>query len=385
MRILMVSMFANHFFNWADQLKDSGHEILWIDVFDNGEQVERINWIDQTVNWKRKLEYPGRQFIKKNFHSFYKILSRYFEKSLSEIVEDKIIEFKPDVVQSFVLFSACTPILEVIQKYPDIKWIYSAWGNDLYYFQNEADYLKDIKEVLPRVDYMFADCKRDHDIAVEYGFQGEFLGDFPGGGGYDLSPVEKILVPEERDLILIKGYQALFGECIPVLKAIEKLQSELIDIKIKVFGADPEVVEFVKKSELNHWNNFEVFEQIGRVEVLDLMNKAKIYIGNSISDGMPNTLLEAIISGAFPIQSDPGGATSEIIEDGLNGLLIPDPMNVDGIKNLILKSLEQPEILEKAFQYNLEMVRPKLERTFVKQEVLKKYEQVEKDLNMSHG
>jgi glycosyltransferase involved in cell wall biosynthesis len=115
------------------------------------------------------------------------------------------------------------------------------------------------------------------------------------------------------------------------------------------------------------------------------MNKAKIYIGNSISDGMPNTLLEAIISGAFPIQSDPGGATSEIIEDGLNGLLILNPMNVDGIKNLILKSLEQPEILEKAFHYNLEMVRPKLERTFVKQEVLKKYEQVEKDLNMSHG
>jgi hypothetical protein len=385
MRILMVSMFANHFFNWADQLKDSGHEILWIDVFDNGEQVERINWMEQTVNWKRKLDYPGRQFIKKNFHSFYKILSRYFEKSLSKMVEEKIIEFKPDVVQSFVLFSACTPILVVMQKYPEIKWIYSAWGNDLFYFQNDSDYLKDIKRVLPRVDYMFADCKRDNDIAVKYGFQGEFLGDFPGGGGYVLYPAEKNLIPSERDLILIKGYQALFGECIPVLKAIEKLQSELSDIQVKVFGADPEVVEYVKKAELNHWNNFEVLEQIGRVEVLDLMNKAKIYIGNSISDGMPNTLLEAIISGAFPIQSDPGGATSEIIEDGLNGLLILNPMNVDGIKNLILKSLEQPEILEKAFHYNLEMVRPKLERTFVKQEVLKKYEQVEKDLNMSHG
>lgn len=381
----MVSMFAGHFFNWADQLKDSGHEILWIDVFDNGQEVERINWMEQTVNWKRKFDYPGRQFLKKNFHFFYEALSAYIERPLSDIFEEKLKEFKPDVVQSFVLFSACTPILKVMQTHPQITWIYSAWGNDLYYFQNEANYLKDIKSVLPRVDYMFADCTRDYHIAQKYGFEGKFLGSFPGGGGYELEPKENLIHPSKRNLILIKGYQELFGECIPVLRAIENLKSELKDFKFVVFGVEPKVIEFIQTSELKNWPNFNLLKQIGRAKVIELMGQAKIYIGNSISDGMPNTLLEAIISGAFPIQSNPGGATAEIIEEGLNGLLIKDPLNVDEIQSVILKSLNNPGLVENAFFYNIEKLRPELERKTIKQQVLQRYNQVEKDLNTRNG
>lgn len=382
MKILMVSMFANHFFNWADQLKDAGHEILWIDVFDNGQEVERINWMGQTVNWKRKYDYPGRQFVKKNFPGLYDRLSKFSERSLAEIFEEKIKEFKPDVVQSFVLFSACAPILKSMKTYPEIKWIYSAWGNDLYYFQNEPDYLEDIKRVMPRLDYMFADCKRDHDIARKYGFKGEFLGVFPGGGGYELIPVEKLNPPAKRKIILIKGYQELFGECIPVLKAIADLKPELKNFDIVVFGAEPEVITFIEDSgEFDDWSNFKVLRSIGRSEVLSLMEKARIYIGNSISDGMPNTLLEAIISGAFPIQSNPGGVTAEILEDGRNGLLIKEPLNTKEIRSLILKNISEPDLVENAFKYNLEQLRPKLEREYIKKKVLEKYKRVEKELN----
>ena len=385
MRILMVSMFANHFFNWADQLKDSGHEILWIDVFDNGTEVEKINWMKQTVNWKRKFDYPGRQFLKKNLPAAYKALSGLLEKDLPEIFEEKLKEFKPDVVQSFVLFSACAPILEVMQKHREIKWIYSAWGNDLYYFQNEADYLRDIKNVLPRLDYMFADCKRDHHIAVKYGFRGEFLGDFPGGGGYEINSEEDLLPPENRKVILVKGYQELFGECIPVLKVLQGMRSELSEFEIIVFGAESQVVEYVEGSNFYNWPNFNLFKNIGRGEVLELMRKAKIYIGNSISDGMPNTLLEAIISGAFPIQSNPGGASAEIIENGLNGLLIEDPVDQQEIRALIVRSLNDKELVDKAFKHNLKLISPKLEREYIRARVLEKYKQVENDLSAIDG
>ena len=52
------------------------------------------------------------------------------------------------------------------------------------------------------------------------------------------------------------------------------------------------------------------------------MSKSFVYIGNSISDGMPNTMLEAMTMGAFPIQSNPGGVTEEIVENEVNGLLL---------------------------------------------------------------
>ncbi|MDR5589710.1 glycosyltransferase [Christiangramia sp. SM2212] len=377
MKILMVSMFANHFFNWTNQLKDSGHEVYWIDVFDNGAEVNKIGWVHQSVNWKRRVDFPGRQTLKLKFPKLYKGIQVFNERKLSDIVEKKIREIEPDIVQSFVLFSACAPILKVMNKYPDLKWVYSAWGNDLYFFQNDPDYLKDIRLVLPRVNYMFADCLRDYEIAKKYGFTGKFLGVYPGGGGYDFQLENEIKSVEERQVILIKGYQDLFGECIPVLKAIQSVKSQLDNFEIVVFGAEKEAIKYFENSELVNYSNFKLYQKIGRNEVMTLMGKSLIFIGNSISDGMPNTLLEAIIMGAFPIQSNPGGVTEEIIEDQKNGFLIQDPLNVDEISKLILKAINNKSFIEAAVEFNFKEVKPKLERKFVRQEVLKKYSFIE--------
>jgi glycosyltransferase involved in cell wall biosynthesis len=381
MKILMVSMFANHFFNWTNQLKDSGHEVFWIDVFDNGTKVDKIDWVHQTVDWKRRIDFPGRQTLKLRFPTIYKGIQFFNERKLADIFEEKLKEIQPDIVQSFVLFSACAPILEVMNRYPNLKWVYSAWGNDLYFFQNEPNYLKDIKLVLPRVNFMFADCLRDYEIAKEYGFNGVFLGAYPGGGGYEFLIENEIKSIEERRVILVKGYQDLFGECIPVLKAIQRLNSQLEEFDIVVFGAEKETVKYVENSDLINYPNFNLYKKIGRHEVMTLMGKSLIFIGNSISDGMPNTLLEAIIMGAFPIQSNPGGVTEEIIEDQQNGFLIQDPLNVDEISKLILKAIHNASFIKRAVEFNFQEVKPKLEREFVRQQVLEKYSIMENTNN----
>src|SRR5690606_20418101 len=113
-----------------------------------------------------------------------------------------------------------------------------------------------------------------------------------------------------------------FGRCNVILEAIGRMKESLIDYEIVVFGANVEVRKFAEKEKLHQWKNFKIFEQISHNQVLQIMGNSLIYIGNSVSDGMPNTLLEAIIMGAFPIQSNPGGVTEEIITDGINGLLI---------------------------------------------------------------
>jgi glycosyltransferase involved in cell wall biosynthesis len=380
MKILMVSMFANHFFNWVNQLENSGHEVYWIDVFDNGAKVESIGWVHQTVNWRRKLDFTGRQGLKRFFPGIYKMVQSVNEKELSEIVDEKIKEIKPDVVQSFVLFSACAPILGVMNKYPDLKWIYSAWGNDLFYFQNQANYLKDIKAVLPRVNYMFADCSRDFEIAKKYGFRGEFLGVYPGGGGFEFNFEDNIYPVKKRKIILIKGYQKLFGESISVLKAIQESESELKDYEIVVFGADGKCLEYIEGSGMETKPNFKVQQNIGRGDVMKLMGQSLIYIGNSISDGMPNTMLEAMIMGAFPIQSNPGGATEELLTHGKNGFLITNPLNVEEIKTLILEAIGDKNFLEKAVMHNFKMIKPILERNYVKNRVLKKYTFIEQSI-----
>ena len=133
-----------------------------------------------------------------------------------------------------------------------------------------------------------------------------------------------------------------------VVKALEEIQSELEDYNIVIFGAHPEVIDYINRNKLP----FTTYNRHGlkHLELLELMGRTLIYIGNSISDGMPNTLLEAIVMGAFPIQSNPGGVTQEIINDEENGLLIKNPESVEEIKNIIMQTLTNSSIIEEAYK-----------------------------------
>lgn len=382
MKILMVSIFAPHFFNWTEQLEDYGHEIYWLDVFDSGAEVDQISFVRQITGWRYRWNYPGRYFIKKNFPWLNRFLNIFNERKLQNILQKKLEEIQPDAVHSFVMYLGTAPILDVMKKHPNLKWIYSSWGSDLYYYRHLKNFHKDMQQTFPYIDYMFADCKRDYVIAQENGFKGEFLGVFPGGGGFDLQGLEPFMLDaDKRDVLLIKGYQGKHGKSIEVLKAIEELQLKLKNYKIIIFGADKETKEHVESSKINEWPNLKCYGKIERNEVLRLMGRSRIYIGNSTSDGLPNTLLEAIVMGAFPIQSNPGGATAEIIKDGMNGRLIQNPTNSSEIKEILESILNGDADIDKGVKYNFEYLRTALDREKVKERVLEKYRIVEKNIN----
>lgn len=382
MKILMVSMFSNHFFRWAEQLKDSEHEIYWLDVFDGNTYVDKLDFAHQIIGWRNRWDYPGRHRIKKGAPSINKYINRFNQRKLSKIFEKKLAEIKPEVVHSFVMQSACFPIVDIMKRNPDIPWIYSAWGNDLFFHQKDPDEISNRETCFERINHIFADCSRDGEIAKKMGFKGKYLGTFPTGGGYDFKYYQKyILSYKDRNIILIKGYQHIFGRCINILEALLLLKNKLLGYEIVVFGAHPEVFDFVENNPvLKKADNFTFYGSLPHDQILQLMGQSLIYIGNSISDGMPNTLLEAIVMEAFPIQSNPGGATAEIIKNGKNGFLIENPENIEEIARLIQNSIENREILNSAVTYNNENVKPHLERNYIKKQVLKKYKLVEKKL-----
>jgi glycosyltransferase involved in cell wall biosynthesis len=384
MKILMLSIFAPHFFNWTEQLRDSGHEIYWLDVYDSNTKVEKIDFVKQITGWRYKWDHPGRYFLKSKAPGLTRLLNRVNERKLEYIFEEKLREIQPDVVHSFVMFIAGYPVLKVMKKNPQVKWVYSSWGSDMYFQLNSENHLKQAEEVLPKIDYLFTDCDRDHEIAKKHGFKGEFLGTLPGGGGFDLEKIEKYKKPlNERTVILIKGYQGELGRCIQVLQALEGLQRSLERYQIVIFGATPEVRSYVSNSQLKKWQNLKLYAKISRQRVLELMGESLIYIGNSVSDGIPNTLLEAIISGTFPIQSNPGGASAEVIKDGFNGLLINDEENVPEIRRLLKKSVSEEIDIFKGISYNLNQITPRLERAFIREKVLEKYRFIENQVTQT--
>ena len=352
MKILFISMPSVHVIRWIENLKDTSYELYWFDILGRG-RLETLDSVCQFTAWKkRKLPYiKGEYFLGKRFPFLYETIQPFLEVTANEVLEKIILQIQPDIVHSFEMQSCSYPILKTMQKYPSVKWIYSCWGSDLFYYQQFSNHLKRIKKVLKRINYLHTDCTRDLVLARQSGFSGMHVGVIPGGAGYNLNFLDEFKQPiYQRKIILVKGYEHQFGRGLNIVKALHLLQHEIQDYEVVVFGAHIKVIDYIESNHLN----FKFFDRqvLSHQELMALMGKSLLYIGNSISDGMPNTLLEAIVMGVFPIQSNPGGASAEIIKNGINGYLINDSEDIQAIKNTIAETIFNVKLIENAAEIN---------------------------------
>jgi hypothetical protein len=379
MKILMVSIPNHHFFQWVDQLKDSVHDIVWFDASDGGTTVERINWVTQIKGWKLKWDFPMRHTFKQYFPKSYALLQKYNEREITAVFENLIQEYQPDIVHIFEMRLAGLPILAVMEKHYSIPFIYSSWGSDLYYYTQLGISKRAVCSFLERVDYLITDCQRDYNIAVANGYSNTFLGVYPGNGGIAIDG-SKIKDSQERHTLIVKGYDDGVGMASKVIEALELVPFPLIqDYNLVVYSADASIVYQLKNKEYFNSLKVRVINRsafISNQELLGIMGESMLHIGNSISDGMPNALLEAMGMGAFPIQSNPGKVSEEVIENGVNGILIKNPLDVQEIAKSIEWAIVNPGIRAQAQTNNVDLIQNKCNRITLKKDILALYEQV---------
>lgn len=278
MKILFISMISIHAVRWIENLKDSPFELYWYDILDRGNLPTTCELTQFYSLKKRKIAYfKGEYFLRKKLPSFYKKIQPFLQTTENEILERIIYEIRPDIIHSFEMQLCSYPILKTMNRHPNIKWIYSCWGSDLYYYQNIKSHRTMIKQVLKRLDYLHTDNLRDYSIAKQLGFSGKHLGVIPGGGGFKLNDIDtKYISLDNRNVILVKGYEHTFGRALNVIKAIEKIIAKLHNYEIIVFGAHQPVVDYIKNNHLP----FKAYDrhQLSHKEVMNLMKKSYIYI-----------------------------------------------------------------------------------------------------------
>lgn len=373
----MVSIPNHHFFQWVDQLKDCGHDVIWFDASGGGSHVERINWVNQIKDWKLKWNFPKRHSLKQYFPLFYKGIQKWNERDITDVFENIIQEYQPDIVHSFEMHIAGLPILAVMQKHKDIPFIYSSWGSDMFYYSQLGIAKSQVSNFLDRVNYLITDCHRDYKIALENGYKNTFLGVYPGNGGIAIDTT-KIKDTQQRKTIMIKGYDDGVGMALKVIQALELISISLIEnYSIVVYSADASIIQHLKSATYFESLKVRVIKRgefISNSKLLEIMGQSVLHIGNSISDGMPNALLEAMGMGAFPIQSNPGKVSEEVIKEGVNGLLINDPFDTqeiaDGIELVILNL----EMRAQAQVYNVDFIQNNYNRLALKKEIIDNYE-----------
>ena len=290
-----------------------------------------------------------------------------------------VTELRPDVIHSFETQTGgyLTLAARALVSGGFPPWIHSLWGNDIYWFGREPEHAPRIRAVLSAADVLLADCRRDVRLAHEWGFTGARSAVFPGPGGFDLSAMRQLRLPghtSDRRVIAVKGYQDDRGRGLVAVDAVRRCAAELACHEIVVYRASREVAHAAEALREDLGLNVTVMPLAPVEEIWRLMGRSRVAIGLALSDGTPNTMLEAMVMGAFPIQSATEGL-EDWIDDSVNGLLVL-PEDADNVAQALKRALAEDSLVDSAFRANTSIADLRLSADVVTPQVIALYEAV---------
>lgn len=388
MRILFVGdAFSVHTARWISQLHGTGWEIHLFDP-GNGLIHEDLKGITLYTGWKKPrpprgtrvvYRWPftrGRHFVARRFPWLWRWILPSAEKRLGRLLRRR----RFDCIHSFGLQLHSEVVLSaregLAQRFP--PWIYSSRGSDIYFHRHQPDQLRVIKNVLQACDYFIGDCDRDIRLASEHGFTGVVLGVFPGGGGYPIAEMRKLRgegAVSTRRTIAVKGLETQYGNALKAVEALERCAPQVKGYTLKFYQAHPETRAAVKVLADRFGMDCRIIDRAHFRRIWETFGESRLSIGISRSDGVPNAMLESMIMGALPIQTDPGGATSEWIRDGVNGLIVPHD-DAEAIAAAIKRALADDRLVDAAASLNWQETAERLDETAVRARALECYRRV---------
>jgi hypothetical protein len=291
-----------------------------------------------------------------------------------------IDDVRPDTVHSICIQEYAYVTLEARKRaayFP--SWIVSNGGNDLYLYGRAHDHERRIAAVLGACDLYLAECTRDVKLAFRMGLSGEVFPVIPAGGGYPLERLWKADVesPSRRRWVLLKGYQHELGRALVALKAFELCSDDLRDYKIGIYGIknsnlSASVPIEAEKLRLKTDLDVQLLEEVSHHQQILRHGRARISVGLSLSDGISASLLEAMIMGSFPIQSDTACA-NEWIVDGETGMIVP-PESPEAVAKALRKALREDRLVDEAAARNRRTAKERLDRKFISGQIQEIYE-----------
>lgn len=281
-----------------------------------------------------------------------------------KLLERLLSDLRPDLVHAMRL--PCEGFLAAAAT-DSVPLIVSIWGNDLTLFATRYRTLGKLTDfALARADGLFCDCARDLNLARVRGFSHlKPARVIPGGGGIkvdqysvvqpDRHLLSRLGIPERVPLIINpRGFRTYvhndtFFQAIPLV---------LREIPNAFFIApgmagNPIAERWIKKLDIG--SSVRLLPVVSQCELAALFASSQVSVSLTSHDGTPNTLLEAMIYGAFPIAGDIE-SLREWILDGKNGLLC-DSSNPEVLASCIIRALKDADLRCTAKQINRDLVR----------------------------
>jgi glycosyltransferase involved in cell wall biosynthesis len=254
--------------------------------------------------------------------------------------------------------------------------IVSTWGNDFTLHAPSTRLMSHYtRETLQVADALHADCQRDVRLAGEWGFaRGKPALVAPGNGGIlsDVFYAPANLV-EEAVIINPRGFRPYVRNDV-FFKAIPPVLARHPGAKFIFALMHGEVQAEQWIAELGIGHAVELLPPLTQFQMAETFRRAQIIASPSIHDGTPNSLLEGMACGCFPVAGDLE-SVREWITPHTNGLLF-DPASAESIAGAILTAIENKPLRENAAGLNQTIIASRAEYRQNMQRVEEFYRQV---------
>jgi len=286
-------------------------------------------------------------------------------------VRQMIVALNPDLVHAMRIPFEGLLAAEALRHVP-VPLMISVWGNDFTFHAKGSPLMRHLtRRAMERTDALHPDCYRDARLGAEWGLAaGKPVVVLPGSGGVQ----RNIFYPGRVDESFLQKWNlALPGPVVfyprrfrpgsvrtdTFFQAVSSVLSQRPDVTCLCIGMAGHPVAEQWKRTLANPDAVRLLPTVPREEMAHFFRLADVTVSPSQHDGTPNTLLEGIACGAFPVAGDIE-SVREWITDGENGLLC-DPTSSSALATAIHRALVDSELRRHAFSCNQALVNERAE------------------------
>jgi len=291
-------------------------------------------------------------------------------------LREYIAQVKPDLIHAMRIPYEAMLAADSHAPHVGRPLIVSTWGNDFTLHAPSTRLMSHYtRRTMQVADALHADCHRDLRLARKWGFDAEKPGlVIPGNGGIrndvfypPAKPVEEPVIINPRGFRPYVRNDAFF-KAIPLVLAKQP--------NAKFFFAsmagESQATHWVRELNISH--AVQLLHPLPHVKMAEVFRRAQIVASPSIHDGTPNSLLEGIACGCFPIAGDLESIREWITPD--ENCLLFDSTDPRSIAGAITSAIENKSLRSKAAGMNQNIIASRAEYKQNMQKAKEFYEEV---------
>ncbi|MBQ6502373.1 MAG: glycosyltransferase family 4 protein [Flexilinea sp.] len=347
---------------YAEFLKEKGWEVCFLSPV--GEHVQ-------------KLEEAG----------FRHIAIEFSRKGLNPLQENETIrrikaiyaQEKPDLVQQFTI--KCDIYGSLAAKELGIRAVINTITGLGYMFLSDKVHVKLIREVVKRLyrkalrgTEVIFENPDDRRLFIEMGLVGEENSHIVPGTGIDIEKFIPVPPPNSIPLTILPSRMIWDKGVSEFVEAAKMIRESGVNARFALVGnndiGNPTCIPFDK---LTQWQKEGNVEWWGwQDDVVTVISMSHIICLPSYREGLPKILIEAASSGRPIVTTDVPGCR-EVVEDGVNGFLVP-AKNAEKLRDALLKLIENEELRIKMGEESRKIAKDRFSNQIVNEAIYAVYQ-----------